>query len=63
MDAKELRQKNPVELKALIAELTVKLRDLRFGAKLRQGAKVAEMRTVRRDLARANMVLSEAATK
>lgn len=63
MDAKELRQKTGQELKNLAAELRTKVRDLRFAAKLRQGAKLAEMRTARRDLARVNMVLAEASKK
>ena len=61
MDAKELRQKNTVELSTLMTELKAKVRDLRFGAKLRQGAKVNELRLARRDLARVTMVLAETA--
>ncbi len=63
MDAKELRQKTVQELTLAAAELRAKLRDLRFNAKLRQGAKVAELRIARRDLARVNMVLAEADKK
>ena len=57
MDAKEIRQKNEQELKTLAAELRTKVASLRFG--LRQGAKVSELRTLRRDLARVNLALAQ----
>lgn len=63
MDAKELRQKTAQELQTTASELRAKLRDLRFNAKLQQGAKIADLRTTRRDLARVNMVLAEASKK
>ena len=61
MDAKELRQKSKTELAGMAAEMRAKLATLRFGK--RQGTKVSELRTLRRDMARVNMVLAEMTSK
>jgi ribosomal protein L29 len=52
MEAKDLRQKSPAELKALAAELTGEIRDLRSSVRTRQTRNVRELRLKRRDLAR-----------
>lgn len=60
MDAKELRQKTPAELKALAAELTGDIRDLRSTVRTRQTRNVRELRHKRRDLARIKTLLKVA---
>jgi len=60
MDAKELRQKSPAELKALAAELTGDIRDLRSTVRTRQTRNVRELRHKRRDLARVKTLLKTA---
>jgi ribosomal protein L29 len=60
MDAKELRQKTPAELKALAAELTGDIRDLRSTVRTRQTRNVRELRHKRRDLARVKTMLQAA---
>lgn len=60
MDAKELRQKTPAELRALAAELTGDIRDLRSTVRTRQTRNVRELRHKRRALARVKTLLKAA---
>lgn len=60
MDAKELRQKSPVELERLIADLRAKLHQLRRGVATRALSDVRELRDARTDLARALAIQAEA---
>jgi ribosomal protein L29 len=52
MEAKELRLKTPAELKALVAELTGQIRDLRLNVRTRQVRNVRDLRHKRHTLAR-----------
>ncbi len=57
MDAKELNQKQPDELRRLVNELSAQLRDLRFKIATRQWSKVRAIRVVKKDIARIRTVL------
>lgn len=52
MEAKDLRQKSPEELRNLAAELRVQLREAEFAVATHQLKKVRDLRRVKRDLAR-----------
>lgn len=59
MDAKELRQKSANELAQFIADARSRLHDAAFSVATRQAGKVSELRTAKRDLARALTVQRE----
>lgn len=59
MDAKELRQKSPQELQALLVELRASVRDAEWGGATRQSPKVRELRRFKRTIARVLTLLSQ----
>lgn len=58
MEAKELLQKQPDELRRMASELRAKLRDLRFKVATRQWSKVRTVRELKKDLAKVETVLN-----
>lgn len=58
MDAKDLKQKQPDELRRMSDELYAQLRDLRFKVATRQWSKVRTIRSLKRDLSRIQTVLN-----
>ncbi|RVT82539.1 50S ribosomal protein L29 [Rhodobacteraceae bacterium CCMM004] len=61
MDAKELRDKTPDELKDQLTQLKKEAFNLRFQQATSQLENTARMRQVRRDVARVKTVLNEKA--
>lgn len=61
MNASELREKTPDELRSALADLKKEAFNLRFQAATGQLEGTARMRTVRRDAARVKTVLNEKA--
>lgn len=61
MNAKELREKTPDQLREDLAQLKKEAFNLRFQQATGQMESTARMRTVRRDVARVNTVLNEKA--
>jgi large subunit ribosomal protein L29 len=61
MNAKELRDKTPDQLREDLAQLKKEAFNLRFQQATGQLESTARMRTVRRDVARVNTVLNEKA--
>ena len=61
MNAAELRQKTPEELKTLLLELSRDRFKLRMQKGTGQLSKPSEMKNLRRDIARINTVLGEMA--
>ncbi len=61
MDAQELRNKTPDQLKEELASLKKEAFNLRFQQATGQLENTARMRSVKRDAARVNTVLSEKA--
>ncbi|MBB5517097.1 large subunit ribosomal protein L29 [Rubricella aquisinus] len=61
MNAAELRDKAPDELRTQLADLKKEAFNLRFQAATGQTENTARMRAVRRDIARVNTVLNEKA--
>ena len=59
MKAQDVRKKSPVELKKLIGELTVQLREFRFGMSGGQKKDIRRARVIRADIARMKTVLRE----
>lgn len=57
MDAKDLKHKQPDELRRMQDELCAQLRDLRFKVATRQWSKVRTIRSLKRDLSRIQTVL------
>ena len=62
MDAKELRNKTPDQLKEELASLKKEAFNLRFQQATGQLENTARMRSVKRDTARVKTVLNEKAT-
>ena len=63
MELKQLRQKSPSELKAHLVDLQKEQFALRMQKATGQLAKTHEARRVRREIARVNMLLGNAAKK
>ncbi len=61
MNAKELREKTPDQLREDLTQLKKEAFNLRFQQATGQMEATARMRTVRRDVARVNTVLNEKA--
>jgi large subunit ribosomal protein L29 len=61
MDAAELRDKTPDELRDQLASLKKEAFNLRFQQATNQLENTARMRVVRRDIARVNTILNEKA--
>jgi large subunit ribosomal protein L29 len=61
MNAQELRDKTPDQLKDQLAELKKEAFNLRFQQATNQLENTARMRTVRRDVARVKTILNEKA--
>ena len=61
MDAKELRDKTPDELRTQLADLKKESFNLRFRAATNQLESTARIREVRRDTARVKTILNEKA--
>lgn len=61
MNAAELRDKAPDELRTQLVDLKKEAFNLRFQAATGQTENTARMRSVRRDIARVNTVLNEKA--
>ncbi len=61
MNAKELREKSPEELRAALADLKKEAFNLRFQQATGALENTAQMRKVRRDAARVKTVLNEKA--
>ncbi|MGB3626710.1 MAG: 50S ribosomal protein L29 [Henriciella sp.] len=61
LDAKELRDKTPDELRDQLGQLKKEQFNLRFQAATSQLENTARMRTVRRDVARVKTILNEKA--
>jgi large subunit ribosomal protein L29 len=59
MELKELRQKNPADLQAHLLELHKEQFSLRMQKATGQLAKTHDIRNVRREIARVNMLLTE----
>ena len=59
MEFKELRQKNPADLQAHLLELHKEQFSLRMQKATGQLAKTHDIRLVRREIARVNMLLTE----
>jgi ribosomal protein L29 len=59
MDLKELIQKNPSELRVLLAEARERLRDLRFRVSQEAHKDVREIREVRTAIARIQTLLTK----
>ena len=59
MELKELRQKNPADLQAHLLELHKESFSLRMQKATGQLAKTHDIRNVRREIARVNMLLTE----
>lgn len=59
MKAKELRQKDKVELEKLLRESREKLRTLRFALQLKQSKNVREIRKTKKLIARILTILKE----
>lgn len=57
MDAHELKQKQPEELRRMVHELHAQLRDLRFKVATRQWSKVRTIRALKKDVSRIQTVL------
>ena len=63
MDAQELRNKTPDELRDALAELKKEAFNLRFQQATGQMENTARMQTVRRDAARVKTILNEKAAQ
>ncbi|MGR3540346.1 MAG: 50S ribosomal protein L29 [Hasllibacter sp.] len=61
MDAKELREQTPDQLRAKLTDLKKEAFNLRFQQATSQLENTARMRTVRRDVARVKTILNEKA--
>ncbi len=61
MDAKELREKTPDQLREELANLKKESFNLRFQQATGQLENTARMRSVKRDVARVNTILNEKA--
>ena len=61
LDAKELRDKTPDQLRDQLVELKKEAFNLRFQQATNQMENTARMRTVRRDVARVKTILNEKA--
>ncbi len=62
MDIKDLRSKNPEELRRLAQELRTHIREGRFHLAMQQSAKTKAYRQAKKDLARLETVLNERAS-
>lgn len=63
MNAQELRDKTPDQLREQLTELKKEAFNLRFQQATGQMENTARMRTVRRDVARVNTILNEKAAQ
>jgi len=63
MNAQELRDKTPDQLREALTDLKKEAFNLRFQQATGQMENTARMRTVRRDVARVNTVLNEKAAQ
>ena len=59
MKAKEIREKNPEELKNILQEKRVSLCQLRFEVKANQVQNNQELKLIRRDIAKIETILKE----
>ncbi len=59
MKAKEIREKNPEELKNILQDKRVALCQLRFDVKANQVQNHQELKSVKRDIARIETILKE----
>ncbi|MDA3815425.1 MAG: 50S ribosomal protein L29 [Patescibacteria group bacterium] len=63
MKAKEIREKNPEELKNILQDKKVELCQLRFEVKANQIQNHQQLKSVRRDIARIETILGESKEK
>lgn len=59
MKAQDVRKKSPADLQKLREELTVELREFRFGMSGGQKKNIRRARTLRKDIARIKTILNE----